>query len=86
MTHTGISSTGVVAINAVLLPGSDKVLLWARLHADGSDNYEPGVVGPDGVPEVSSVYDTNSGDHSDPPSLSSFLSGFHSCCSQVDVL
>lgn len=58
----GVSSTGVVAINAVLLPESDKVLMWARVHMDGSkNNYEPGVIGADGVPEVSAVYNTNKG-------------------------
>lgn len=58
----GVSSTGVVSINAVLLPESYKVLVWSRVHMDGSkDNYEPGVMGADGVPEVSAVYDTVSG-------------------------
>ncbi|KAF8060520.1 WSC domain-containing protein [Scenedesmus sp. PABB004] len=53
----GRSSTGVVAINAVLLPETSKVLIWARVHMDGSRTYEPGVIAADGSPEVSAVYE-----------------------------
>jgi hypothetical protein len=60
----GRSSTGVVAINAVLMPESSQVLLWSRVHMDLSrDNYEPGVISSDGVPEVSAVYDTTTGEY-----------------------
>ncbi|KAF6245560.1 hypothetical protein COO60DRAFT_1655315 [Scenedesmus sp. NREL 46B-D3] len=63
--RAGRSSTGVVAINAVLLPNSSQVLFWSRVHMDLSrDNYEPGVVSSDGVPEVSVVYDPTNGEYS----------------------
>jgi hypothetical protein len=61
----GRSSTGVVAINAVLLPESSQVLIWSRVHMDLSrDNYEPGVISSDGVPEVTAVYDPTNGEYS----------------------
>jgi hypothetical protein len=53
-----------VAVNAVLLPESSQVLLWARVHMDLSRNYEPGVVSSDGVPEVTAVYDPTNGEYS----------------------
>ncbi|WIA15097.1 hypothetical protein OEZ85_001791 [Tetradesmus obliquus] len=60
----GGSSTGVVAINAVLLPETSQVLIWSRVHMDLSrDNYEPGVISPDGVPEVAAVFDPTNGEY-----------------------
>ncbi|WIA15101.1 hypothetical protein OEZ85_001795 [Tetradesmus obliquus] len=61
--RAGRSSTGVVGINAVLLPESSQVLFWARVHMDLSRNYEPGVISSDGVPEVTSVYDPTTGEY-----------------------
>ncbi|KAF6264287.1 hypothetical protein COO60DRAFT_1698359 [Scenedesmus sp. NREL 46B-D3] len=63
--RAGRSSTGVVAINAVLLPNSSQVLIWSRVHMDLSrDNYEPGVVSSGGVPEVTAVFDPTNGEYS----------------------
>jgi hypothetical protein len=46
------------------MPESSQVLLWSRVHMDMSrNNYEPRVVSSDGVPEVSAVYDTTTGEY-----------------------
>lgn len=53
-----------MAINAVLLPETSQVLIWSRVHMDLSrDNYEPGVISPDGVPEVAAVFDPTNGEY-----------------------
>jgi hypothetical protein len=74
---SGRASTGVVAINAVLMPESSQVLLWSRVHMDGSrNNYEPGVVSSGGVPEVSTVFDTTTGEYYvKPMRLTPFCTG-----------
>jgi hypothetical protein len=53
-----------VAINAVLMPASSQVLIWLLVHMDGSrDNYEPGVISSDGIPEVTAVFDPTNGEY-----------------------
>jgi hypothetical protein len=60
----GRSSTGVVAIHAALMPESSQMLIWSRVHMDFSrDNYEPGVISSDGVPEVTAVFDPTNGEY-----------------------
>jgi hypothetical protein len=60
----GRSSTGVVAINAALMPESSEMLIWSRVHMDGSrDNYEPGVISSDGAPEVTAIFNPTTGEY-----------------------
>jgi hypothetical protein len=61
---SGNSSTGIVAINAVLMRNSSEVLIWSRVHMDGSrDNYEPGVIASDGAPELTAIFDPTTGEY-----------------------
>ncbi|KAI8465624.1 MAG: hypothetical protein J3K34DRAFT_525211 [Monoraphidium minutum] len=77
------SNTGIVGMHAALVPRSDKaplvprsdkVVLWARRLPEGVA-YPPGM-SPDGVGEVSSVYDTNTGVYTVAPMrLAPFCTG-----------
>ncbi|KIZ02371.1 hypothetical protein MNEG_5590 [Monoraphidium neglectum] len=55
----GLSSTGVVAMHAALIPATDQVLLWSRRLPNGVAP-QPGM-SPNGRGEVSSIYDTVTG-------------------------
>jgi hypothetical protein len=57
----------------MLLPGSDQVMLTARVRWDGK--YPPGNLGPDGNPEVVMLYDTNTGTYTTQPNRDSAFCG-----------
>ena len=58
--NTGNSSTGVLGIHIAQVPNTDKILIWDRRHQDATP-YQPGIIGTDGNPEISTIYDTISG-------------------------
>lgn len=67
----GRSSTGALAIHAVHIPTTTKILVWGRQQP----SYEPGMF-TDGTPEVSSVFDFATGRYVKAPMrLAPFCSG-----------
>ena len=70
----GRSSTGTLAIHAVHIPTTTKVLLWGRQQPA----YEPNMFAADGTPEVSAVYDFAAGTYVKAPMRAApFCSGEH---------
>ena len=70
-----VSSTGVVAIHAGLIPGTNTCLIWGREQPDFVPP-QPGLRSADGVAEVSTLYDYVSGTYQvKPMRLHPFCSG-----------
>ena len=61
----GQSNTGIVAMHATLVPGGDKVLVWARRLPDGVA-YPEGM-SPNGQGEVGALFDTATGTYTVAP-------------------